>query len=168
MATSIASPVQSLLGCCFAPAAVVRQQTLLALIHISQCKGFQKDMFAFSLSSFNSIACRQAHQYQMCNLIVDISRPLQELLGSVDVWICNAGYSGSFKPFMAAEPHTLEAVVKTNLLGTLLCAREAGRIMLQQELGGHIFIMDGAGADGSATPQYAAYGEGCKVSDTTV
>jgi predicted aconitase with swiveling domain len=34
--------------------------------------------------------------------------------------------------------------------------------MLQQKLGGHIFIMDGAGADGSATPQYAAYGEtGC-------
>lgn len=28
-----------------------------------------------------------------------------------------------------------------------------------QELGGHIFMMDGAGADGSATPQYAAYGE---------
>jgi NAD(P)-dependent dehydrogenase (short-subunit alcohol dehydrogenase family) len=48
--------------------------------------------------------------------------------------------------------------VKTNLLGTLLCAREAGRLMLQQQLGGHIFIMDGAGADGSATPQYAAYG----------
>jgi len=82
----------------------------------------------------------------------------QELLGTVDVWVCNAGYSGSFKPFLAAEPETLEAVVKTNLLGTLLCAREAGKIMLQQQLGGHIFIMDGAGADGSATPQYAAYG----------
>jgi chlorophyll(ide) b reductase len=50
-------------------------------------------------------------------------------------------------------------VVKTNLLGTLLCSREAARLMLGQQLGGHIFIMDGAGADGSATPQYAAYGE---------
>jgi chlorophyll(ide) b reductase len=49
--------------------------------------------------------------------------------------------------------------VKTNLLGTLLCSREAARLMLGQQLGGHIFIMDGAGADGSATPQYAAYGE---------
>ena len=84
---------------------------------------------------------------------------MQALLGSVDVWICNAGYSGAFKPFLDAQPDTLEAVVKTNLLGTLLCAREAGRLMLQQQLGGHIFIMDGAGADGSATPQYAAYGE---------
>jgi NAD(P)-dependent dehydrogenase (short-subunit alcohol dehydrogenase family) len=84
---------------------------------------------------------------------------LQELLGTVDVWICNAGYSGSFKPFLSSDPSAIEAVVKTNLLGTLLCAREAGRLMLQQKLGGHIFMMDGAGADGSATPQYAAYGE---------
>jgi NAD(P)-dependent dehydrogenase (short-subunit alcohol dehydrogenase family) len=86
--------------------------------------------------------------------------PAQELLGTVDVWICNAGYSGSFKPFLASDPAALEAVVKTNLLGTLLCVREASKLMLQQQLGGHIFMMDGAGADGSATPQYAAYGEG--------
>jgi NAD(P)-dependent dehydrogenase (short-subunit alcohol dehydrogenase family) len=90
---------------------------------------------------------------------------LQALLGAVDVWICNAGYSGSFKPFLDSEPSTLEAVVRTNLLGTLLCAREAGRLMLQQQLGGHIFIMDGAGADGSATPQYAAYGEASGLAD---
>jgi NAD(P)-dependent dehydrogenase (short-subunit alcohol dehydrogenase family) len=73
------------------------------------------------------------------------------------------GYSGSFKHFLEQEPETIEAVVKTNLLGTLLCSREAARLMLGQQLGGHIFIMDGAGADGSATPQYAAYGKFCDV-----
>lgn len=83
------------------------------------------------------------------------------LLGSVDVWICNAGYSGSFKNFLDSDPASIAAVVKTNLLGTLLCSRAAAKLMLQQELGGHIFIMDGAGADGSPTPQYAAYGESC-------
>eukprot|EP00879_Flechtneria_rotunda_P023741 GHRR01025133.1.p1 GENE.GHRR01025133.1~~GHRR01025133.1.p1 ORF type:complete len:379 (+),score=121.97 GHRR01025133.1:907-2043(+) len=82
----------------------------------------------------------------------------QQLLGSVDVWICNAGYSGSFKNFLDSEPASIEAVVRTNMLGTLYCTREASKIMLQQQMGGHIFIMDGAGADGSATPQYAAYG----------
>jgi NAD(P)-dependent dehydrogenase (short-subunit alcohol dehydrogenase family) len=60
---------------------------------------------------------------------------LQALLGTVDVWICNAGYSGAFKPFLAAEPSAIESVVKTNLLGTLLCAREAGRLMLTQVRG---------------------------------
>lgn len=90
--------------------------------------------------------------------VANLAAEAQVLLGTVDVWICNAGYSGAFKPFLAAEPSAIESVVKTNLLGTLLCAREAGRLMLTQELGGHIFMMDGAGADGSATPQYAAYG----------
>jgi NADP-dependent 3-hydroxy acid dehydrogenase YdfG len=80
------------------------------------------------------------------------------LLGSVDVWVCNAGTAGSFKSFLDADDDTLGAVVRTNLLGALLCAREAGRCMLHQPLGGHIFLMDGAGADGGPTPQYAAYG----------
>ncbi|KAF8066402.1 NYC1 [Scenedesmus sp. PABB004] len=82
----------------------------------------------------------------------------EALLGSVDVWVANAGYSGAFRPFLASDPAALGAVVRTNLLGTLLCARAAGRLMLRQALGGHVFIMDGAGADGNATPQYAAYG----------
>lgn len=32
------------------------------------------------------------------------------------------------------------------------------KVMQKQESGGHIFNMDGAGADGMPTPQYAAYG----------
>uniref|UniRef100_A0A383VKF8 Chlorophyll b reductase n=1 Tax=Tetradesmus obliquus TaxID=3088 RepID=A0A383VKF8_TETOB len=108
-----------------------------------------------------------AHTPQLRGIVCDVTQPQQvvalaeqarEMMGSVDVWICNAGYSGSFKHFLDQEPETIEAVVKTNLLGTLLCSREAAKLMLGQQLGGHIFIMDGAGADGSATPQYAAYG----------
>ncbi len=30
--------------------------------------------------------------------------------------------------------------------------------MKSQQDGGHIFLMDGAGADGNATPRFAAYG----------
>lgn len=67
------------------------------------------------------------------------------------------------QPFLDASPETLEAVVRTNLLGTLLCARAAARLMLGQALGGHVYLMDGAGADGAATPQYAAYGERAAV-----
>jgi hypothetical protein len=46
-------------------------------------------------------------------------------------------------------------VVGTNLLGALLCARQAAATMLRQEMGGHIFFVDGAGSDGMATPMYA-------------
>ena len=44
------------------------------------------------------------------------------------------------------------------MVGTLLCTRAAMQVMQKQSSGGHIFNMDGAGADGMPTPQYAAYG----------
>ncbi len=44
------------------------------------------------------------------------------------------------------------------MVGTLLCTRAAMQVMHKQTSGGHIFNMDGAGADGMPTPQYAAYG----------
>lgn len=59
---------------------------------------------------------------------------------------------------MDATPEQLRSVVTTNLQGSLLCTRAAMRAMAAQPGGGHVFNMDGAGADGMATPQYAAYG----------
>jgi len=38
------------------------------------------------------------------------------------------------------------------LVGSILCTREAMRIMGNQHRGGHIFNMDGAGSGGSSTP----------------
>ena len=81
-----------------------------------------------------------------------------KLGGHIDVWINNAGVSGSFKSFIEHTPQQMEAVVKTNLLGSILCTRAVMLTMKDQHGGGHIFNMDGAGADGSATPSYAAYG----------
>ena len=60
--------------------------------------------------------------------------------------------------FIDARPDQIQEVVQTNLLGCLLCTRAAVRLMAAQPRGGHIFNMDGAGADGLPTPQYAAYG----------
>ena len=60
--------------------------------------------------------------------------------------------------FLDATPEQLAQVVGTNLGGSMLCMRAAMKLMAGQPNGGHIFSMDGAGADGGATPQYAAYG----------
>lgn len=79
-------------------------------------------------------------------------------LGGVDVWVNNAGYSGSFQSLVDAKPEQIVEVVTTNLLGSLLATRAAIRLMGGQETAGHIFNVDGAGADGTPTPQYAAYG----------
>lgn len=69
-----------------------------------------------------------------------------------------AGVSGSFKPFLEADAEDLVAVTRTNLLGALLCTRAATAAIARQSRPGHVFNMDGAGADGGATPMYAAYG----------
>ncbi len=47
-------------------------------------------------------------------------------------------------------------IVSTNLIGSLICTREAIRVMSKQPKGGHIFNMDGAGSGGTSTPLTAA------------
>ncbi|CAI7876662.1 unnamed protein product, partial [Closterium sp. NIES-54] len=80
-------------------------------------------------------------------------------LGSVDVWINNAGSNAyEYTPLVEAGDAALEEIVRTNVLGVMLCCRQAMRLMREQPGGGHIFNMDGAGADGNATPRFAAYG----------
>ena len=60
--------------------------------------------------------------------------------------------------FSESSAEQLQRVVSTNMVGSLLCTRAAMHLMHKQPNGGHIFNMDGAGADGMPTPQYAAYG----------
>ncbi|GAB4813022.1 hypothetical protein N2152v2_000068 [Parachlorella kessleri] len=82
-----------------------------------------------------------------------------EELGHVDLWINNAG-TNAYKYSLLSEctDDEIVSVVETNMLGVLLCCKEAIRIMGKQPTGGHIFNMDGAGADGGATPRFAPYG----------
>ncbi len=72
--------------------------------------------------------------------------------------MCNGSAVHLLQSFLDARPEQIQEVVQTNLLGCLLCTRAAMRLMAAQPRGGHIFNMDGAGADGLPTPQYAAYG----------
>jgi len=89
----------------------------------------------------------------------ELANTAKSELGRVDMWINNAG-SNAYKygPLSDSEDDDLVEIVTTNVLGVMLCCREAIRIMKDQETGGHVFNMDGAGADGSPTPRFAAYG----------
>ena len=60
--------------------------------------------------------------------------------------------------FLDASPEQITEVVQTNLLGTMLCTRAAMQALAAQKKGGHIFNMDGAGANNLPSPMYAAYG----------
>ncbi|CAM8914626.1 unnamed protein product [Rhodiola kirilowii] len=78
--------------------------------------------------------------------------------GSIDIWINNAGMNKGFRPLLEFTDEDITQIVSTNLIGSLLCTREAMQVMKNQGKGGHIFNMDGAGSGGSSTPLTAAYG----------
>jgi len=83
----------------------------------------------------------------------------KEKLGTIHIWINNAGINGGRRPFSTLKTSTVEAVVKVNLIGVLLCTKVAQDIMSQQ-LGveSHIFNTVGSGVKGGGTPGYVAYG----------
>ncbi|GAB4852587.1 Probable chlorophyll(ide) b reductase nyc1, chloroplastic [Ancistrocladus abbreviatus] len=79
-------------------------------------------------------------------------------LGSIDIWINNAGMNKGFRPLLQFSDEDVKQIVSTNLVGSILCTREAMRVINSQDKGGHIFNMDGAGSGGSSTPLTAVYG----------
>ncbi|CAM9772023.1 unnamed protein product [Chrysoparadoxa australica] len=85
---------------------------------------------------------------------------VRNLLPTVNYWINNAGSVGGRKPLSELSPEEISSVVGTNLIGSLLCCRQAIQLMkvFQDQKGvcGAIFNMDGAGTQVSQL--YAAYG----------
>ena len=89
----------------------------------------------------------------------DVARFAAEMFGSVDIWVNNAGTNAyTFKPFFEQSDEDIASVVNTNVLGVMYGTKAAINVMKHQPKGGHVFNMDGAGADGNATPRFAAYG----------
>ncbi|KAL9139634.1 Chlorophyll(ide) b reductase NOL, partial [Amphidinium carterae] len=84
---------------------------------------------------------------------------VKEKMGVVHYWINNAGINGGRRPFEEISTETLEAVVKVNLGGIVICTHVAMNLMLQQAgVEGHIFNTVGSGVKGGGTPGYVAYG----------
>eukprot|EP00958_Prasinococcus_capsulatus_P010223 scaffold996_cov409-Prasinococcus_capsulatus_cf.AAC.9 len=91
--------------------------------------------------------------------VAALARRAKDSLGSVDLWINNAGTNAySYSNLIDNSPEDIKRIVDTNVLGTLLCCKEAISLMSQQPTKGHIFNMEGAGSDGRPTRMYAAYG----------
>eukprot|EP00898_Chlorokybus_atmophyticus_P006767 jgi/Chlat1/7091/Chrsp57S06729 len=91
--------------------------------------------------------------------VKSLAATAKQALGNIHLWINNAGSNAyTYDTLVNVSDDALRDIVQTNTLGVLLCCREAIRLMRDQKGGGHIFNMDGAGADGGATPRFAAYG----------
>jgi len=83
----------------------------------------------------------------------------KEKLGTVHFWVNNAGINGGRRPFTTVPTAVVEAVVKVNLVGLLICTKVAMDLMAEQKgVTGHIFQTVGSGVKGGGTPGYVAYG----------
>jgi len=84
---------------------------------------------------------------------------VQEKIRVVHYWINNAGINGGRRRFTEIPSETIEAVVKVNLGGILLCTHAAMKMMEQQAgVTSHVFNTVGSGVKGGGTPGYVAYG----------
>ncbi len=77
--------------------------------------------------------------------------------GNIDIWINNAGISGSQVEIWENPPAQVRDVVDTNILGTIFGSQVAVRGMLEQ---GHgcIYNMEGMGSDGRMHEGLILYG----------
>lgn len=77
--------------------------------------------------------------------------------GKVDIWINNAGISTPNTPFWEQPPEKINAVVQTNLIGSMLASRVAIARMNAQGFGA-LYNMEGFGSDGRKMPGMTLYG----------
>jgi NAD(P)-dependent dehydrogenase (short-subunit alcohol dehydrogenase family) len=75
--------------------------------------------------------------------------------GRVDVWVNNAGLSAGYRYLDEVPPGELEAIVRTNVLGTMFGCRLL--VPYFREHGGVLLNVGGRGFRGDATPHTAAY-----------
>lgn len=104
---------------------------------------------------------------KVIGMACDVSEPVDvrklgkfaaDELGYIDIWVNNAGTNKGFRPLLQFTDNDIQEIVTTNLIGSILCTKEAIQIMKTQSKGGHVFNMDGAGSGGSSTPLTAVYG----------
>lgn len=75
--------------------------------------------------------------------------------GRIDVWVNNAGLSAGYRYLDEVPPEELDAIVGTNLLGTMYGCRLL--VPYFREHGGVLLNVGGRGFRGGATPHTAAY-----------
>lgn len=78
--------------------------------------------------------------------------------GRVDIWINNAALMSPRKNFDRQTHETIDAVIRTNVIGAMWATHVALNGMLAQQGGGQIFNFEGFGSDGMVRPGMAIYG----------
>jgi NAD(P)-dependent dehydrogenase (short-subunit alcohol dehydrogenase family) len=103
---------------------------------------------------------------RVAGIVCDVSDPasVQHLwdaavaeLGSVDLWVNNAGVARTVHPVVDLRPEWIVEMVTSNMVGTILGSRVAVRGMTAQGHGQLVNIL-GGGSDGKIRPGMTVYG----------
>ena len=81
----------------------------------------------------------------------------QDVFGSVEIWINNAGIAQSQTPFWELLPEQIEGLVSTNVIGAMYGAQVALKGFRGQG-GGAFYNMEGLGSDGRQVEGLTLYG----------
>ena len=82
-------------------------------------------------------------------------RQTQDVLGGIDILICNAGISGPTEKLWEYPPEAWQKVIDINLTGVFNCLRAVTPIMIEQNYGRIVNIASVAGKEGN--PNASAY-----------
>ena len=108
-----------------------------------------------SLSKFGEVYGEQC-DVSDAKSVRDFANFAESKLKSSDIWVNNAAINSGRRPFLDVPDETIEAVVKVNLFGVLICTKVAMELMMKS--GSDIFNTVGSGVRGGGTPGYVTYG----------
>lgn len=101
----------------------------------------------------NGVACDTSDHTQ----VESLWRTAVEQNGIVDIWINNAGLARTVWSILDTPNDEINAMVQTNIIGTVNATRVAAKGMLAQGKG-KIFTVLGGGSDGEYFPGMGIYG----------
>lgn len=85
-----------------------------------------------------------------------IDKTLKEV-GSIDIWINNAGVNQTNKPIWEVETDVIDRLIDIDLKGTILCSKLIAKVMTKQKQG-QIFNVEGHGSNDATITGLSVYG----------
>lgn len=90
----------------------------------------------------------------------DIQNLIDETLkevGSIDIWINNAGVNQTNKPIWEVETDVIDRLIDIDLKGTILCSKLIAKVMTKQKYG-QIYNVEGHGSNDATITGLSVYG----------
>lgn len=85
-----------------------------------------------------------------------IDKTLKEV-GSIDIWINNAGVNQTNKPIWEVETQVIDRLIDIDLKGTILCSKLIAKVMSKQKQG-QIYNVEGHGSNDATITGLSVYG----------